>query len=326
METPILIEELKDYPFDHITRLNCEDDMLKFKATVLGESSTALIPMTTGILLAYYAGKPEKTYQLRYSQYYQNKVLISLMLSGNATHKLQESIDADIHKNQSFMYAVKEDGKLSLVEYQKAKRFEMASLIFDEEVFLACLDKFFDKDQKKEKAACLKAIYSGKKPGKLFDISNDVNLIIKQILKCRLKKNFRRVYLECKVYELLAHYFQSISCTNQYEIHFSSEDVKKLQQIKTDLGSMEVTDVSIDHLCKKYGLNRFKLTSGFQSLFNISVVKFYRKKVLQRAFLDIKENKLGVTEAALKYGYNTPQSFSKAFYKEFDIRPSAIVA
>ncbi|WP_304067605.1 helix-turn-helix transcriptional regulator [Pedobacter glucosidilyticus] len=324
METPILVEELKDYPFDEVTRLNCEDDMLKFKAPVLGESHTALIPLTPGILLAYYAGKPEETYQMRYSQYFQDKILISLMLSGNSTHHLQGNLEVNLKKNQSFIYAIKEDGKLSVVEYKKSKRFEVASLIFDQEAFHLCLDKFFDKTQKKEKEACLKAFFSGKQPGELFDITNEVNLIIKQILSCRLIKNFRRVYLECKAYELMAYYFQSISFVNNSEIYFSADDIKKLQGIKSDLSTYDLEDISVENLCKKYGINRFKLTSGFQSLFNVSIIKFYRKQVLQRAFNDIKENRISITEAALKYGYNTPQSFSRAFFKEFQIRPSAI--
>ncbi len=324
MKTPILVKELKDYPFHEVTRLNCEDDMLKFKAPVLGNSSTAIIPLISGVTLVYYAGKPEKTYQMRYSQYYQNKILICLMLSGRATHKLQESIDASVKKNQSFIYAVEEEEKFSLVEYTQAKSFEMASLVFDKEAFDYCLDKFFDKSHKKERETCIKAIYSGKEPGNLFDISKEVNLIVKQILKCRLTKNFRRVYLECKMYELMAHYFQSICNIQNKEIHFSTEDIRKLQEIKQQLNTYSGTDICIDTLCKTHGLNRFKLASGFQSLFNISVIKYYRQQVLKKALNEIKENNTSITEIALKYGYNSLQSFSRAFYKEFNLRPSDV--
>lgn len=322
MKTPIIIEELKDYTFEQITRLNCEDDLLQFKAPVLGECSTATIPMIPGVLLVCFSGKPEHAYQLRYSQYFHNKILISIMLSGESVHRLEDKFEASVKKNQSFIYSVNQDR--TLIEYQQHKRFEVVSLVFDQEIFNSCLDKFFDKSQKKAKQECINAIFSQQKSGKLFNIVNEVRLIIQQIIKCRLTKNFRRVFLECKLYEMLAHYFQAITELPEKEIVFSKDDVQKIQNIKKFLSDGDINEISVDGLCRSFGLNRFKLTTGFQSIFNISVIKFYRKQVLKRAYYDLQEKKNNVTEVALIYGYNNAASFSRAFYKEFGIRPSMV--
>lgn len=320
MEKPIIIEELKDYTFEQIIRLNCEDDLLQFKAPVLGTCSTATIPMAPGVLLVFFSGRPEESYQMRYSQYFHNKILISIMLSGESVHRLEDKFEASVKKNQSFIYAVNQDR--TLIEYQQYKRFEVVSLVFDPNVFDNCLDKFFDKSQKKAKQECVNAIFSQHKAGKLFGIVNEVRLIIQQIIKCRLTKNFRRVFLECKLYEMLAHYFQAITELPEKEIVFSKDDVKKIQDIRRFLSEGNINEISVDSLCRTFGLNRFKLTTGFQSIFNISVIKFYRKQVLKRAYDDLKAKKNNVSEVALIYGYNNAASFSRAFYKEFGIRPS----
>jgi hypothetical protein len=52
MQPPIVIKELREQPFEEIIRLNCEDEMLKFKAPVLGKGQTAIIPLTQNVMLA----------------------------------------------------------------------------------------------------------------------------------------------------------------------------------------------------------------------------------------------------------------------------------
>jgi len=323
MESPLIIEELKDYSFESITRLNCEDDLLRFKAPVLGECFTATIPMMPGVLLVSFAGKPEQSYQLRYSQYFHGKVLISLVLAGEATHSLENNFRAKLNKNQSFIYDVNQDR--TLISYRQSKRFEVASLVFDPEVFNTCLDKFFDRGQKKEKQLCINAIFSNTQPGQLFHINNEIKVIVQQILKCRLKRNFRRVFLECKLYEMLAHYFQAVAEPKSKEIVFSAEDIQKMQEIRRLLASENPTEISIEGLCRSFGLNRFKLTTGFQSLFNISVIKFYRQELLKRAYNDLQEKKHTINELSHQYGYNNSAAFSRAFFNEFGIRPSELI-
>lgn len=324
MQIPIVIKELREQPFEEIVRLNCEDEMLKFKAPVLGKGQTAIIPLTQTVMLAYFAGVPVETYKMQYNQYYNNNVLLTVSLKGDLVHEWDYTTTSKIGTRQSFMY--NPQGEDSFFIAEKGKKFEQVTLVFSKDDFLSAVDKFFDADQKNEKKKCIDAIFSKSTRGAVFNISNEITIVIRQILECRLKGNFRRVYMECKLYEIMAHYLNAISSAKQQEIKFSAGDIQKLQEAKKILQNLDqILQLSINELCREIGLNRFKLTMGFQAIYNTSVIKFYHQSVLTKAFEELKQNKAdSISNIAVKYGYGTPQAFSTAFQKQFGIRPSEV--
>lgn len=326
MAAPILIKELREQPFQEIVRLNCEDEILKFKAPVLGNSQTALIPLTPNVMFAYFSGTPLETYKMQYNQYYNDKVLLTISLKGDITHEWTSSVagTSRLKTRQSFMYNPQGEDSYFVVE--SGKKFEQITIIFGKQDFLDVIDKFFDADQKAQKKKCIDAIFSQSTKGIVFDISKEITIILRQILECRLKGNFRYVYMECKLYEIMSHYLNAISSSRNQEIKFSTTDVQKLQQVKQLLQNQDqITQVSIEDLCKKVALNRFKLTMGFQAIYNISVIKFYHQSVLTKAFEELKRDTTNsVANIALKYGYGTVQAFSTAFQKQFGMRPSTL--
>ncbi|MFB2121649.1 helix-turn-helix domain-containing protein [Parapedobacter sp. 2B3] len=324
MQTPIVIKELREQPFEEIIRLNCEDEMLKFKAPVLGKGQTAIIPLTQNVRLAYLSGIPLETYKMQYNQYYNNNVLLTISMKGDLVHEWDYTATSKISTRQSFMY--NPQGEDSFFIAEKGKKFEQVTLIFSKADFLNVVDKFFDSDQKSEKKKCIDAVFSKSAKGAIFDISKVITIVIKQVLACRLKGNFRKVYMECKLYEIMAHYLNAISSVKQQELKFSTEDVQKLQEAKNLLQNLDqILQLSVKELCKKIGLNRFKLTMGFQAIYNTSVIKFYHQSVLEKAFEELHHNKTdSITNIAIKYGYGTTQAFSTAFQKQFGIRPSEV--
>jgi|GEM_PF-1400322 AraC-type DNA-binding domain-containing proteins len=323
MEQPVVIEEMKDVPFYEITRLNCEDEMLKFQAPVLGKGATAIIPMMHGASLIAFSGTPEQTYQLRYSQYYVGKVLVNLTMSGKVTHVLDTNkVSVPVKRNQSFIYSV--DNDCSYMSHSAAVSFEVASLIFDPSVFESVLDRFFGPDDYASKQACLAAVFTKESHGKVFTFNHEVKQVVRQILRCRLTGNFRRVYLECKLFELLAHYFASIMDGRHNRITFSARDVAILQEVKRALTNEDLTKVSVDELCKQFGINRFKLTMGFQSVFNTSIIRYFRQQVLSRAHQTLADGVYNVSQAAFVFGYANAAAFSRAFFKEFGMRPGEV--
>ena len=324
MQSPIVIKELREQPFEEIIRLNCEDEMLKFKAPVLGKGQTAIIPLTQNVMLAYLSGIPLETYKMQYNQYYNNNVLLTISMKGDIVHEWDYIATSKIGTRQSFMY--NPQGEDSFFTAEKGKKFEQVTIIFSKEDFLNVVDKFFDSDQKNEKKKCIDAVFSKSVKGAVFDISKVITIVIKQVLECRLKGNFRKVYMECKLYEIMAHYLNAISSVKQQELKFSAGDIQKLQEAKKILQNLDqILQLSIKELCKKIGLNRFKLTMGFQAIYNISVIKFYHQSVLTKAFDELRHNKTdSITNIAIKYGYGTTQAFSTAFQKQFGIRPSEV--
>ncbi|MNK12981.1 Regulatory protein PchR [compost metagenome] len=324
MKAPIVIKELREQPFEEIVRQNCEDEILKFKAPILGRGQTALIPLVPNITLAYLSGIPLETYKMQYNQYYNNNILLTISLKGDIVHEWDHTTTSKISTQQSFMY--NPQGEDSFFVAEKGKKFEQVTIIFNKEDFLNVVDKFFDVNQKTEKRKCIHAVFSKTVEGVVFDISKVITVIIKQILECRLKGNFRRVFMECKLYEIMAHYLNAISSVKHQELKFSALDIQKLQEVKKLLQNLDqILQLSINDLCKTIGLNRFKLTTGFQAIYNISVIKFYHQSVLTKAFEELQQNDIdSISNIALKYGYGSTQAFSTAFQKQFGMRPSQI--
>src|SRR5690606_10606755 len=109
MEEIVIIDEMKDAPFHEVTRLDSEDEMLRFHAPVMGKGTTAFIPLARGATLVYLESTPEQSFQLRYSQYFQDKVMISLMISGTSTHLLGGRTTQQMVQGQSFIYSTHSD-------------------------------------------------------------------------------------------------------------------------------------------------------------------------------------------------------------------------
>lgn len=324
MEAPVIIKEVRDHPFQEIIRLDYDDEILKFKAPVLGTGQTSIIALTPKVMLSFITCVPLETYKMQYNQYYPDNILLTISLKGNIAYEWGNIATPTLKTRQSLLYHPQ--GEDSFYTVEKGKRFEQIIIIFAKQDFGDIIDRFFDSDQKAEKKRCINAIFSKSTSGTVFDLSKDITIILRQILDCKLKGTFRKVYMECKLYEIMAHYLYAISSTHQHEIKFSASDIRKLQEVRQLLQEQEqIMQTSIDDLCKKVGLNRFKLTAGFQSIYSTSVIKFYHQSILLKAMDELKENNNdSISNIALKYGYGTAQAFSTAFYKQFGMRPSEL--
>jgi AraC family transcriptional regulator len=67
----------------------------------------------------------------------------------------------------------------------------------------------------------------------------------------------------------------------------------------------------------------FHFQRMFHMLTGITVAEYVRKRKLTLAAQELAATKVKVIDVALKYGYDTPESFSKAFSKAHGISPSA---
>ena len=87
-----------------------------------------------------------------------------------------------------------------------------------------------------------------------------------------------------------------------------------------------------DHLEEKFDINevakaacssKFHFQRMFQMLTGITVAEYVRRRRLTLAAQELAMTKTKVLDIALKYGYETPESFAKAFLKIHGITPSA---
>ena len=83
-------------------------------------------------------------------------------------------------------------------------------------------------------------------------------------------------------------------------------------------------EIHISTIAKATGNVESDLQKTFYALTGISVVEYIRRRRLSQAACDLQKGEGTVLEVALKYGYTSPDSFTRAFRQLHGITPSAV--
>lgn len=82
-------------------------------------------------------------------------------------------------------------------------------------------------------------------------------------------------------------------------------------------------NISIEEVAKNSYVSSYYLQVGFQVMTGYSIGEYIRNRKLYLAALDLKSNNK-VIDVALDYGYETPESFTKAFKRFHGFNPSQV--
>lgn len=103
-------------------------------------------------------------------------------------------------------------------------------------------------------------------------------------------------------------------------------DLQRLQAVKDYLREAFLCPaLSLQQLCRKFGLNEFKLKKGFKQLFGNTVFGYVQEMKMKTARRCLAEKKMNVNEVADYLGYSTPNHFSAAFKKMYGHTPSRLM-
>ncbi len=83
-------------------------------------------------------------------------------------------------------------------------------------------------------------------------------------------------------------------------------------------------DLRIEHVALVACMSKFHFQRMFHMLTGVTVADYIRKRRLTLAAQELTHSGSKVIDVALKYGYETPESFSKAFRKTHGLNPSAV--
>ncbi len=100
-----------------------------------------------------------------------------------------------------------------------------------------------------------------------------------------------------------------------------------LTAIRTAIGYMEghlTDDVGLEDVARAVHLSPFFLQRGFSLLTGCGVGEYLRDRRLYEAALDLQKSREKVIDLALKYGYETPESFAKAFARFHGATPTQV--
>ena len=100
-----------------------------------------------------------------------------------------------------------------------------------------------------------------------------------------------------------------------------------LTSIRTAIKYMEehlTDDISAQDVADRVYLSPFFLQKGFSLMTGYGIGEYIRNRRLYRAARDLKETDDKVIDIAFRYGYETPESFTKAFSRFHGVTPSQV--
>lgn len=80
-------------------------------------------------------------------------------------------------------------------------------------------------------------------------------------------------------------------------------------------------EINYNKLAKIVGVSEYSLQRIFMFLTNMSIAEYIRKRRLSKAFEELKTSNIKIIDLAVKYGYDSSISFSRAFKNMFGITP-----
>ncbi len=157
-----------------------------------------------------------------------------------------------------------------------------------------------------------------------LDIPPVINMKLHEILGCPYKGKLRKLFLEGKTLELIAHTFSQLgigTCPQQKAFgHFASapDFVHEARDIM--IKNMQ-SPPSLSDLCRQVGVNRNKLCHFFRQVYGTTVFNYLRICRLERSKKLLASGGKNVTEVAFEVGYAQQSNFTKEFKKYFGTSP-----
>jgi AraC-like DNA-binding protein len=152
-----------------------------------------------------------------------------------------------------------------------------------------------------------------------------VNMAVQEILNCPYQGSLRRLYLEGKTLELIAHNLtQLVVNKNGHNRPFTLLpcDFECVRDARDVLIRNLENPPSLLELARQVGINKNKLNQGFRHVFGTSVFDYLRIRRLERSKELLKSKEKNVTEVAFEVGYAQQSNFTRAFKKHFGTNPT----
>lgn len=95
-----------------------------------------------------------------------------------------------------------------------------------------------------------------------------------------------------------------------------------VESLQTAIDYMEehlLEDMSIESIAKQANFSVFHFQRTFTILTDISVGDYLRRRRLTLAAHELNRTNAKIIDLAYKYGYDTPEAFSKAFRRQHDV-------
>jgi len=148
--------------------------------------------------------------------------------------------------------------------------------------------------------------------------------VLHQILQCPFDGIIKRIYLESKVWELMALLIDQERLQGQNLAvmpMLKRDDVDRIHHAREILLQRFDNPPSLLELAHQVGLNDCTLKRGFRQVFGNTAFGYLHEYRLQQARQLLEEGCLNVSEVARRIGFANRSYFASAFRKKFGVSP-----
>jgi AraC-like DNA-binding protein len=151
-----------------------------------------------------------------------------------------------------------------------------------------------------------------------------MQMAVQHILQCPYQGFTKRMYLESKVWELMALLLDDVtqeqSCTTTRPT-LKPEDVERIHQARNILLQQFENPPSLLELARQVGLNDCTLKRGFRQVFGTTAFGLLHDYRLEHARQLLDTRDFNISEVARSVGIANRSYFASAFRKKFGVSP-----
>ena len=148
--------------------------------------------------------------------------------------------------------------------------------------------------------------------------------VLHQILHCPFRDMTKKIYLESKVWELMALLIKEEKERNQNKhsiFTIKPDDIDRIHHAKEILTQQIDRPPLLLDLARQVGLNDCTLKRGFREVFGTTAFGYLHDHRLEQARQLLLENRLNVSEIAAQVGFGSCSYLSKVFRKKYGVSP-----
>ncbi len=153
-------------------------------------------------------------------------------------------------------------------------------------------------------------------------LSDGMLATILQTFNCPFQGNSRRLYLEGKILEVIAHWVHGEAMAEPSSRPLKPDESERIWQAHDLLLRDLRNPPTLMTLSKAVGITHTRLNEGFKTVFGNTVFDWLRIKRLEKARLLVMEGQKNMTEIAYEIGFASSSHFTFAFHRYFGTPPS----
>ncbi|MFQ4136838.1 helix-turn-helix transcriptional regulator [Nodosilinea sp. PGN35] len=150
-----------------------------------------------------------------------------------------------------------------------------------------------------------------------------MQMAVQQILHCPFQGLTQRLYLESKVWELMALLLDDLDNDpkESRSLALKGDDIERIHYASQLLRRQLTHPPSLIELARAVGINDHKLKVGFRQVFGTTVFGYLHEHRMERSRQLLESGDLSVTAAAEAVGFASRGHFAAAFRRKYGVNP-----